>query len=102
MCFQVVTTLLSGRMFGEGDMMRHLSQLTYKLLYNQDPLAEFDFSLVSMSADLKDGLRLCKLAEALTGDTLSWLFPLKIFTCSQTAICMCAHSGDNVRTHTRD
>ncbi|DBB17480.1 TPA: hypothetical protein ACH3X3_014500 [Trebouxia sp. C0006] len=64
---QVVTTLLSGRMFGEGDMMRHLFQLTYKLLYNQDPLAEFDFSLVSMSADLKDGLRLCKLAEALTG-----------------------------------
>ncbi|KAA6419435.1 MAG: abnormal spindle-like microcephaly-associated protein [Trebouxia sp. A1-2] len=64
---QVVTTLLNGRMFGEGNMMRHLSQLTYKLLYTQDPLAEFDFSLVSMSADLKDGLRLCKLAEALTG-----------------------------------
>ena len=40
MCFQVVTTLLSGRMFGEGDMMRHLFQLTYKLLYNQDPLDE--------------------------------------------------------------
>lgn len=57
-------------------MMRHLSQLTYKLLYTQDPLAEFDFSLVSMSADLKDGLRLCKLAEALTGDTLTQLFPL--------------------------
>ena len=56
-------------MFGEGDMMRHLSQLTYRLLYSQDPLAEFDFSLVSMSADLKDGLRLCKLAEALTGKT---------------------------------
>ena len=76
MCLQVVTTLLSGRMFGEGDMMRHLFQLTYKLLYNQDPLAQFDFSLVSMSADLKDGLRLCKLAEALTGDNLSQLFPL--------------------------
>ena len=54
-------------MFGEGDLLRHLSQLTYKLMYHQDPLAEFDFSLASMSADLKDGLRLCKLAEALTG-----------------------------------
>jgi len=79
-CFQVVTTLLSGRMFGEGDMMRHLSQLTYKLLYTQDPLAEFDFSLVSMSADLKDGLRLCKLAEALTGDTLSSLSSMTLGT----------------------
>ena len=47
--------------------MRHMSQLTYKLLYHQDPLAEFDFTVVNMSADLKDGLRLCKLAEALTG-----------------------------------
>ena len=66
-CPQVITTLLGGRMFGEGDLLRHLSQLTYKLMYHQDPLAEFDFSLDSMSSDLKDGLRLCKLAEALTG-----------------------------------
>lgn len=58
-------------MFGEGDLMRHMSQLSYRLLYTQDPLAEFDFSLVAMSADLKDGLRLCKLAEALTGDACS-------------------------------
>lgn len=57
-------------MFGEGDLLRHLSQLTYKLMYHQDPLAEFDFSLVSMSSDLKDGLRLCKLAEVLTGKNL--------------------------------
>ena len=56
-------------MFGEGDLLRHLSQLTYKLVYHQDPLAEFDFSLVTMSSDLKDGLRLCKLAEVLTGKT---------------------------------
>ncbi len=58
-------------MFGEGDLMRHMSQLTYRLLYTQDPLADYDFSLVSMSTDLKDGLRLCKLAEALTGDRLN-------------------------------
>ena len=54
-------------MFGEGDLMRHLSQLTYKLMYHQDPLAEYDFSLISMSTDLQDGVRLCKMAEALTG-----------------------------------
>ena len=54
-------------MFGEGDLVRHLSQLTYRLQYHQDPLAEFDLSLISMSSDIKDGLRLCKLAEALTG-----------------------------------
>lgn len=71
---QVITTLLGERMFGEGDLLRHLSQLTYKLMYHQDPLAEFDFSLASMSADLKDGLRLCKLAEALTGKEIFMLF----------------------------
>lgn len=54
-------------MFGEGDLLRHLSQLTYKLVYQQDPLAEFDFTLVSMSSNLQDGLRLCKLAQVLTG-----------------------------------
>ena len=54
-------------MFGEGDLMRHLAQLTYKLVYCQDPLAEFDFSVVDMATELQDGLRLCKLAEALTG-----------------------------------
>lgn len=75
---QVITTLLSGRMFGEGDLLRHLSQLTYKLMYHQDPLAEFDFSLASMSVDLKDGLRLCKLAEALTGKMTSMV------------LCICA------------
>ena len=54
-------------MCGEGDLMRHLAQLTYRLAYCQDPLAEFDFSVIDMATDLQDGLRFCKLAEALTG-----------------------------------
>ena len=47
--------------------MRHLAQLTYRLVYCQDSLAEFDFSVIDMATELQDGLRLCKLAEALTG-----------------------------------
>ena len=54
-------------MFGEGDLARHLAQLSYRLQYSQDPLAEFDFFVVDMATELQDGLRLCKLAEALTG-----------------------------------
>ena len=64
---QIVGNLLNGRLAGEGNMMRHLAQLTYKLHYIQDPLSDFDFSLNSLSSELRDGLRLCKLAQVLTG-----------------------------------
>ena len=67
LCMQIVGNLLNGRLAGEGNMMRHLAQLTYKLHYIQDPLSDFDFSLTSLSSELRDGLRLCKLAQVLTG-----------------------------------
>lgn len=65
---QIIGKLLNGRMAGEGNLMRHLAQLSYKLHYIQDPLADFDFTLTSLATELRDGLRLCKLAEVLTGD----------------------------------
>ena len=64
---QVVVNLLNGRMFGEGNFVRRLAQLSYRLHYHQDPLSDFDFSVACLSSELKDGLRLCKLAEVLTG-----------------------------------
>ena len=64
---QIIDSLLNSRMAGEGNLLRHLAQLTYKLHYVQDPLSDFDFTLNNPSAELRDGLRLCKLAEVLTG-----------------------------------
>lgn len=64
---QIIESLLNSRMAGEGNLLRHLAQLTYKLHYIQDPLSDFDFTLNNPSAELRDGLRLCKLAEVLTG-----------------------------------
>ncbi|KAK9814207.1 hypothetical protein WJX72_002306 [[Myrmecia] bisecta] len=63
----VASTFLRGRLFGEGDVMRHLSGLGFRLQYQQDPLAEFDFGISNLALDLRDGLRLCKLVETLTG-----------------------------------
>lgn len=88
---QIIGNLLNGRMAGEGNLMRHLAQLSYKLHYIQDPLADFDFTLTSLAAELRDGLRLCKLAEVLTGDN----------GCpSQTHLTLCAtHSVHDARAN---
>lgn len=59
--------LLNGRLAGEGSLVRHLRQLGYELQHSQAPRAEFDYSLQHMSVDLRDGIRLCRLAEVLTG-----------------------------------
>lgn len=60
--------LLEGRMHGEGAVMRHLTILGYKLQHEQSPLHEFDFSVGCLAADLRDGIRLCKLMELLAGE----------------------------------
>ena len=62
-------------MFGEGDVLRHLGQLGYRLSHEQDPLAEFDFALTNLAVDLRDGLRLCKVTELLTGRHMNSLEP---------------------------
>lgn len=47
--------------------MRHLELLTYRVAYEQSPLMEFPFAVSNLAVDLRDGLRLLKVAEALTG-----------------------------------
>ena len=60
-------TFLKDRLFGEGDFMRHLASKGYKLHYQQDPRAEFEFGVTNLAIDLRNGMRLCKLAEQMTG-----------------------------------
>jgi abnormal spindle-like microcephaly-associated protein len=58
---------LHGRLVGEGNVGRHLELLGYKLAYSQSPLMEFPFAISNLAVDLRDGLRLIKVAEVLTG-----------------------------------
>lgn len=55
----------AGALLGEGEMGRHLARLGYKVSHAQDPRCEFDFSVANLAVDLRDGLRLCRLAETL-------------------------------------
>ena len=64
---QMLERLLDGRLAGEGSLARHLRQIGYELQHSQTPRAEFDYSLQHLSVDLRDGIRLCKLAEGVTG-----------------------------------
>lgn len=52
---------------GEGNILHHLRPCGYRLTHVQSRLHEFDFAVQSLAADLGDGMRLCKLAEKLTG-----------------------------------
>jgi hypothetical protein len=64
---QAVEHFLRGRMRGEGDVMRHLGALGFRLRYEQDPRTEFDFGVANLGTDLRSGVRLLRLAELLTG-----------------------------------
>ena len=67
---QAALRFLRERMHGEGDTMRHLASVGYRLSYEQDPRTEFDFAVTNMSVDLRSGVRLLRAAELLTGGTL--------------------------------
>lgn len=54
-------------MHGEGDAVRHMASMGYRLTHTQSPLHEYDFSVASLAADLRNGLRLCKLLDLLAG-----------------------------------
>ncbi|CCI46586.1 unnamed protein product [Albugo candida] len=50
----------------EGRIDRHLETLGFKLSYTQKPFDEIDPSIHDIGEDLRDGVRLAKLLEALT------------------------------------
>lgn len=62
---QVLLAILPGWLSGEGDVLRSLGRLGYKLGYEQQPKREVNFGVATLAVDLRDGLRLCKLADIL-------------------------------------
>jgi hypothetical protein len=74
---QAVQALLEGRLLGTGNVVRQLATLGFALRFEQSALHEFDFSVGALAVDLRDGVRLCKLTEMLTGANLS---PVRFLT----------------------
>uniref|UniRef100_A0A0R3SMZ8 Calponin-homology (CH) domain-containing protein n=1 Tax=Hymenolepis diminuta TaxID=6216 RepID=A0A0R3SMZ8_HYMDI len=57
----------------ESNLPRSLSHLGANLSVSQTPLDEFDFTVTNLAVDLRDGLRLVKLADLLLVDSPSIL-----------------------------
>jgi abnormal spindle-like microcephaly-associated protein len=72
LCLQVILYLFQTGLWGEGSLLRHLKPYQYTLSHEQSPLNELNFDVVTLPADLRDGLRLCKLTEILTGMRLNY------------------------------
>lgn len=70
---QVLQAILPGWLSGEGDVLRSLGRLGYRLQYEQQPKREVNFAVANLAVDLRDGLRLCKLADVLLGRWLTWV-----------------------------
>lgn len=63
---QAIHEFFRGRVQGDTDLSRTLARLGYSLQFQQHPTAEMDWSVTNLAVDLRDGLRLCKLAAVLT------------------------------------
>jgi len=53
-------------MANEGDIVKHLMSIGLNLCYEQTFLEEFDYKISSIATDLRDGVRLAKLADLLS------------------------------------
>jgi len=56
---------------GIGCLSKHLGLIGISVSYTQSHVDELDFSISNMAVDLRDGTRLAKLAEILSGDSKS-------------------------------
>jgi abnormal spindle-like microcephaly-associated protein len=63
----IVRAALQASCHGEGDVLRHLGHMGYKLYHQQEPIREYDFNCSNLATDLRDGVRLCRLVEVLSG-----------------------------------
>ncbi|CAM9214746.1 unnamed protein product, partial [Phaeothamnion confervicola] len=53
---------------GEGDLVRHLGKAGYAVPHRQTYIDEFDYRVVNLAVDLRDGVRLARLGEVLCCD----------------------------------
>jgi abnormal spindle-like microcephaly-associated protein len=77
---QAAAAFLKERLYGQGDTMRSLASKGFHLLHEQDPRREFEFGVANLAVDLRDGMRLCKLVEVLTGGDNHQPHPKSILT----------------------
>jgi abnormal spindle-like microcephaly-associated protein len=52
----------------EGDFVKHLGRVGLKVFYKQEPVDELDFTVTNLAVDLRDGVRLARMTEILTGE----------------------------------
>lgn len=55
-------------MFGEANIIKHLSRLGINVTYKQKLIDEYDFGVTNLASDIRDGVRLARLVEILQGD----------------------------------
>lgn len=60
--------LCSEYIHGIGNLSKHLARIGVLVYSTQGYIEEFNFSVSNMAVDLRDGVRLAKLAEILSGD----------------------------------
>mmetsp|Transcript_11907 Transcript_11907/g.28909 ORF Transcript_11907/g.28909 Transcript_11907/m.28909 type:complete len:436 (+) Transcript_11907:143-1450(+) len=61
----VIVAFTSDLLSGEGDVLKHLSQLGCSFLHNQSAIDEYNFQVGNVVADLKDGVVVSRLVEIL-------------------------------------
>uniref|UniRef100_A0A1I8HMB8 Calponin-homology (CH) domain-containing protein n=1 Tax=Macrostomum lignano TaxID=282301 RepID=A0A1I8HMB8_9PLAT len=64
---EVVTAFTRDYLSGEGDVIKHLGYMGYRLSHAQKPLDEYQFGVTNLAVDLRDGIRLCRTLDILTG-----------------------------------
>ncbi len=63
---------------GEGDVFKHLGALGYALSFQQAAIEEYAFFAGNLSVDMRDGVRLARLAEIITHKTNSLSHKLRV------------------------
>ena len=79
----ILITFSKDYLSGEGDIIKHLSYLDYNVSHKQTVLDEFDYAVTSISADLRCGIRLTKVAELLTIGSADLSSQLRVPTVSR-------------------
>ncbi|GMH42258.1 hypothetical protein BSKO_10177 [Bryopsis sp. KO-2023] len=65
----MIRNFLQGSIVGEGNTIRQLETMGFRLSYVQKEYQEFEYRVGSVRTDLRCGLRIGKLMGVLTGDT---------------------------------
>ena len=69
----VITAVCRDLLFKEGNIFKHLSKMGLSFEYKQAPIDEYNYAIENLAIDLRDGVRLARMAEILTNDTSSSL-----------------------------